>query len=1367
MPSLDEMATTKKKRSLDDMAESPKSAQHPRAAWLSEVEHTTEQTGSPGVRNAADYKETPLRVGPRHIIEQQGVPLDYFSPQESAIGEALIRGDQQKAAFIAAASKIPLRSPGVVKYIQKSMELAEPSTRQALSAFLLGGAMGPAALARGAAFTMAAPLVHKAANATVGRIPGVGKIGTGAVDLAYGLRTASMALPFAAAQDPSGVASGLVTPYLHPIASIKKDPVGTLFAWALPVYLGARGIAAHSAVGRELPPLEAARLESEKYFQEESEPAPTPKRTTKAPKASESKAKPVSADAKRVTAPQSNLPHPQVFADMMVAKAREHGQGVVDAKERVRQSYDAFLDKSDAEQEALAKKYGVTPQEFVEQLKQTMYHIDKQIKAPETVVQIDKSKIHEALADGPKSVDEIVQATGYPVNRVLAQLTMGELNKELVRGDDGTYTVVPSETQLHAVPQEVAGEVKAAPAPSKIKTTPEIEELQDAEKSVKGTGMRLTAAKKKSVNLASETGAVSLAPLIEGAKALSRLTKDLKPIDAILAAGRAFREEDIKPRTSGSLSGVGETIKQISPGTFAPEGAQKLRSELGYSAMMRSRVMDALNPIVKKFDRLAADHPAFGVQVMDFIDTADRRHIDRTVNPDALGKGYDHIFQAVNSIRKTLVTLLDEQHEKERAVLDPLFDLVGRDRMGERKNYFPLMEKSSIAESGSTSLPASIFHQIFGGGAGFTRHREFETHSDFLAAGHQLASTNPAELAGMRLFEGEKARLASSYVLDSYADGRAALVPHYGAGPEGYRPLEGPLFSGKNGLIWLPEGEARLINNLTSSGLSRSKLFRSLRVTNNSLNQLQLGLSGYHGMTTVLNVGATRVGMAAEELLSGNIKGAASNFGKALIAPVDTAALIKRGDTIKKAYRTGEGEAVGTAEKIAQAGGRIGMDPATMGFGQGASHTSAYGSMVRAWQRGNKIGAILRSPMAATEMLASPIFSHMVPDVKLSLAEQMMAQELARVPEATEAEQIAIRQKVWDTLDNRFGQMVYDNLFWNATMKNLATLGVRAVGWNVGTAREFGGAAADVGTSARALRSGKVGQALSMRQAYSFALPLYIGTIGGTITKLATGENPTTIDDFLAPRIGGKNEDGTDRRVVLASYMKEFEATRHRAGSYANPVSGAVAAVGETAMAKASPLLEALDQVAHNRDSRGVQIWNLDADLETQFKQTADFLEEQLKPIGVRNTERYGIADARSIGSFIGVTPATREESRSDAMNALDRLWKSHLPAVETRDDLEKREARQPIANKIKAGTITRDDVQKAFTDRLFSNSGAWSRFYNRVLSTPKQLSVQKFKSLSQSEQDVVWSKATKEERNTFAQYRKGVPQWKRAQMVR
>jgi hypothetical protein len=58
--------------------------------------------------------------------------------------------------------------------------------------------------------------------------------------------------------------------------------------------------------------------------------------------------------------------------------------------------------------------------------------------------------------------------------------------------------------------------------------------------------------------------------------------------------------------------------------------------------------------------------------------------------------------------------------------------------------------------------------------------------------------------------------------------------------------------------------------------------------------------------------------------------------------------------------------------------------------------------------------------------------------------------------------------RAWDSVDNRLGQLVYDNLFWHNMTKDLGLVATRSLGWNLGTIRELAGGVADY---ARALKA--------------------------------------------------------------------------------------------------------------------------------------------------------------------------------------------------------------------------------------------------------------------------------------------------------
>ena len=76
------------------------------------------------------------------------------------------------------------------------------------------------------------------------------------------------------------------------------------------------------------------------------------------------------------------------------------------------------------------------------------------------------------------------------------------------------------------------------------------------------------------------------------------------------------------------------------------------------------------------------------------------------------------------------------------------------------------------------------------------------------------------------------------------------------------------------------------------------------------------------------------------------------------------------------------------------------------------------------------------------------------------------------------------------------GQLVYDNLFWNKTFKDLMMSGQRSVGWNLGIVRGAAGGAEDIASMAKAtLTPGEHG-VLTNRAAYLFALPVTVGLYG-------------------------------------------------------------------------------------------------------------------------------------------------------------------------------------------------------------------------------------------------------------------------------
>ena len=93
------------------------------------------------------------------------------------------------------------------------------------------------------------------------------------------------------------------------------------------------------------------------------------------------------------------------------------------------------------------------------------------------------------------------------------------------------------------------------------------------------------------------------------------------------------------------------------------------------------------------------------------------------------------------------------------------------------------------------------------------------------------------------------------------------------------------------------------------------------------------------------------------------------------------------------------------------------------------------------------------------ETVAQPIFEKYIPRIKNGAFYDTMHDWLEANPNAPHEAQVAMARRIWDSIDNRFGEMVQDNIFWNKTLKQTAQLGMRSYSWNLGTVREIGGGA--------------------------------------------------------------------------------------------------------------------------------------------------------------------------------------------------------------------------------------------------------------------------------------------------------------------
>lgn len=311
--------------------------------------------------------------------------------------------------------------------------------------------------------------------------------------------------------------------------------------------------------------------------------------------------------------------------------------------------------------------------------------------------------------------------------------------------------------------------------------------------------------------------------------------------------------------------------------------------------------------------------------------------------------------------------------------------------------------------------------------------------------------------------------------------------------------------------------------------------------------------------------------------------------------------------------------------------------------------TQAKDSMNKALKEGKILTGALKVPYYIVEQMARPIMEYLVPRQKMGVFMDLMKMELERNPNASHEQLRGIAQKAWASVDNRMGQMVYDNIFWNRTVKDLAMASVRSVGWNLGTIREIGGGIKDIVGNVDDVIHGRASK-LSYRTSYLMALPIVTGLYGAMYQYLHTGKGPQELKDYFFPKNGGIDNRGEEARVSLPTYMKDiYHYTT-------NPV--------QTVINKFSPVNNLVLEMLANKDFYGVQIRNTDDPLMQQVLDETKFVGSQFIPFGFRN---LGRDTRKSTGSkiepFVGITPAPYDVNMTKAEREASEIAKGKIPA--------------------------------------------------------------------------------------------------------
>ncbi len=529
------------------------------------------------------------------------------------------------------------------------------------------------------------------------------------------------------------------------------------------------------------------------------------------------------------------------------------------------------------------------------------------------------------------------------------------------------------------------------------------------------------------------------------------------------------------------------------------------------------------------------------------------------------------------------------------------------------------------------------------------------------------------------------------------------------------------------GNYYLPEPAGRVLNNYLSPGLwNRSTIYDVFRGAGNFMNQVQLGLSAFHFTFTSIDAVTSRFALGLQELGRGQFLEGAKHVSPTnlVTAPVE---MFIKGNKLMKGIFAENPEFAQITDALIKGGGRVKMDL----FYKNSSVEQFWKALGE-----KKYGtAGVQAIPAVIESMAKPVMEKWVPRMKLGIFSEMAESQMAlwermgHKPTVPEMRQVY--GKIWDSIDNRMGQMVYDNLFWHRTLKDVGLASVRSLGWNLGTVRELGGGVKDL-LDIKASKAG--GLQISPRTAYVAALPAVVALYGAMYQYIKTGTGPQEFRDYFFPKTGRKNPDGRDERVSIPSYIKDIYA-------YAkHPLT----TIGH----KVHPILSGIAQMLENKDYYGVQIRNPQ---DPKVKQATDFMQyvgTQFIPFSVRGAQMRGKSGA-GIGeqaeSFFGVIPAPKGVTQTKAEELLGEFTKRHMEGGPiTREEQLKKQTKADIRDQFKRGQV--DELRTAI-----DKSGLQpAEIHNLLRNASKPALITRFLPLSPSEAMQVWRIANTDERSAL-----------------
>jgi len=259
-----------------------------------------------------------------------------------------------------------------------------------------------------------------------------------------------------------------------------------------------------------------------------------------------------------------------------------------------------------------------------------------------------------------------------------------------------------------------------------------------------------------------------------------------------------------------------------------------------------------------------------------------------------------------------------------------------------------------------------------------------------------------------------------------------------------------------------------------------------------------------------------------------------------------------------------------------------------------------------------------------------------------------------------------LARDIWDFTENRFGEMNFDNLFWNRTFKTGLQAMIRSVTWKLGNLKLFGKAV--IGQSEEfynAFRERRIPE-LTQEMGWVFGIATTHAALSSIIQTVFTGQPPSEFKDFFWPKI---NKEGD--RISPATYMRDLFSLIASPINYAK--HGMAGYIGR------------FIEVINNKDFYGVQVHDPE---ESYIQQAIDDLVHMVPiPFGISTTLRLrdkGEPIERALIGNLGFTAAPFYIEQTEAEQKAGEYMQDHMQiGARTKEEFEKTKLIKSYAKEI------------------------------------------------------------------------------------